>query len=193
MFSDLRWSIELHSRLPFTNIKYLVVMVYHTEYKVGLVLKINDCGGKSGKSFKACQVNLGDESNPITVVTSAANVREGNRVAIAPVGSKVLTDEGEEMVVKKTAVGGVTSEGMFCDSRMLGWSGGAVGVAVQIDDSFAIGSSPPPTKPRPKIADEEELPKVEVQGLFEKKLTKEEKKALSDERRKARKAAKEAN
>jgi hypothetical protein len=115
------------------------------------------------------------------------------RVAIAPVGSKVLTDEGEEMVVKKTAVGGVTSEGMFCDSRMLGWSGGAVGVAVQIDDSFAIGSSPPPTKPRPKIADEEELPKVEVQGLFEKKLTKEEKKALSDERRKARKAAKEAN
>ena len=56
------------------------VMVDISEYKVGVVLSLEECGGKSkGKPLKACKVNIGDESNPITVVTSASNVREGSR------------------------------------------------------------------------------------------------------------------
>ena len=82
------------------------------------------------------------------------------------------------------------SDGMFCDSRMLGWSGGGSGVAAQLPDSYDIGSAPPSSKPRPK--EEETTPDVQVQGLFEKKLSKEEKKRLAEEKRKARKAAKEA-
>ena len=55
-------------------------MVDISEYKVGVVLSLEECGGKSkGKPLKACKVNIGDESNPITVVTSASNVREGSR------------------------------------------------------------------------------------------------------------------
>ena len=117
-----------------------------------------------------------------------------DRVAVAPIGSKVLDEEGEEMEIKKTTVGGVVSEGMLCDSRMLGWSGGAAGIAVQIPDSIAVGEAPPATKPRKDNAatPEAEASATEVQGLFEKKLTKEEKKKLAEERRKARKAAKEA-
>jgi len=84
------------------------------------------------------------------------------------------------------------SEGMLCDSNMLGWSGGAAGIAAQIPESVEIGSAPPATKLRPKQTTEEPQPQGEVQGLFEKKLTKEEKKKLAEERRKARKAAKEA-
>ena len=77
---------------------------------------------------------------------------------------------------------------------MLGWSGGAHGVAAQIPDSCDIGSAPPATKPRPagSVGDSAPLPESSVPGLFEKKLTKEEKKKLAEERRKARKAAKEA-
>ena len=114
---------------------------------------------------------------------------------MAPLGSKVINEEGEEMEIKKTTVGGVVSEGMLCDSRMLGWSGGAAGIAVQIPESIALGKAPPATKPRMDGggADEESsAPAAQVEGLFEKKLTKEEKKKLAEERRKARKAAKEA-
>lgn len=79
---------------------------------------------------------------------------------------------------------------------MLGWSGGAEGLAAQMPETLAIGSVPPASKPRgkPSATDEEtpNVPAVEVKPLFEKKLTKEEKKKLAEEKRKAKKAAKEA-
>jgi len=167
-------------------------------YKVGVVESIQDCPSKGGgKPLRACQVNIGSsvDGTIITVVTSASNVREGSRVAVAPVGSQVLAEDGSEMItIQKTAVGGVTSEGMLCDSRMLGWVGGAAGLAVQIPDSIEIGAAPPNEKPRVNFEKDKEpdLPAVEVKPLFEKKLTKEEKKKLAEEKRKAKKAAKEA-
>lgn len=86
---------------------------------------------------------------------------------------------------------------MFCDSRMLGWVGGADGIAAQIPDSFPLGSAPPETKPRTDAGTGgdgslPQVPAVDVKPLFEKKLTKEEKKKLADEKRKAKKAAKES-
>ena len=103
-------------------------------------------------------------------------------------------DEGNEITVKKAAVGGVMSEGVFCDSTMLGWQGGAKGIAAQIPETVPIGSAPPATKPRPQQSEgsSESVAGGEVQGLFEKKLTKEEKKKIAEEKRKAKKAAKEA-
>lgn len=117
---------------------------------------------------------------------------------MAPVGSTVLDASGEEIVIQKTSVGGVMSEGMLCDSRMLGWVGGADGIAAQIPDSFALGSAPPESKPRSdasSISDmsSPQIPAVDVKPLFEKKLTKEEKKKLAEEKRKAKKAAKETS
>lgn len=114
-------------------------------------------------------------------------------MCVAPVGSRVLNEEGEEVEIKKTAVGGVMSEGMLCDSRMLGWSGGAEGIAAQIPDSVAIGESPPSSKPRPREEGESGIAPVSIDdALFKKKLTKEEKKKLAEEKKNARKAAKEA-
>lgn len=116
------------------------------------------------------------------------------RIVVAPVGSSVLNEEGELIQVKKASVGGTISEGMLCDSYMLGWKGGAKGLAAIIPDSFEIGSTPPESKPRGKEAggDSEQSTAPAAPGLFEKKLTKEEKKKLAEERKKARKAAKEA-
>lgn len=78
---------------------------------------------------------------------------------------------------------------------MLGWAGGAEGVAAQIPDSIGIGAPPPTTKPRhgPIATTDIPPPSSAVQGLFEKKLTKEEKKKLAEEKRKARRAAKDAS
>lgn len=76
---------------------------------------------------------------------------------------------------------------------MLGWSGGAAGIAVQIPDSVEIGSCPPATKPRPgQSSSENEISSQNVEGLFEKKLSKEEKKKLAEAKRLAKRAAKEA-
>jgi tRNA-binding EMAP/Myf-like protein len=50
-----------------------------SEYKVGVVLSIENCGQGGNKNLKACKVNIGDADSPITVVTAATNVREGSR------------------------------------------------------------------------------------------------------------------
>ena len=117
------------------------------------------------------------------------------RIVVAPVGSTVVDESGEDLLIQKTSVGGVMSEGMLCDARILGWVGGAEGIAAQIPDSFPLGSAPPASKPRTDITSSDvpaDIPPVEVKPLFEKKLTKEEKKKLADEKRRAKKAAKEA-
>ena len=54
-------------------------MVDVAQFKVGVILQITDCGKAKGKVLKACKVNIGDEENPVTIVTSASNVREGSR------------------------------------------------------------------------------------------------------------------
>lgn len=164
-------------------------MVDISEYKVGVILSLEESAKKGGKSLRICVIDVGS-GEPLTVVTSAPNVREGSRVAVAPVGSTVVTEEGGELTIEKTTIGGTVSEGMLCDSRMLGWTGGAAGIAVQIPESIEIGSAPPSSKPRPNEGMEEAPTGPVTDGLFERKLTKEEKKKLAAEKRAAKKAAK---
>ena len=172
----------------------MAVHQWMADYRVGVVESIAESGGKGTKALKICQVDIGAaDGDLITVVTSAQNVRVQSRLAVAPIGSTVLTPTGEGMLITKTSVGGVLSGGIFCDARMLAWEGGTEKVAAQIDPSVPVGAPPPLNKPRPQIEKvETALPESQVQGLFEKKLSKEEKKKLAEEKKKARKAAKEA-
>lgn len=172
-------------------------MVDITLYKVGVIQTLEGCGNhkaKNGKALKACKVRISpvESEELITVVTAASNVREGSRVVVAPSGTTFMSPDGEEHMITKSTIGGVVSEGMFCDSSMLGWSGGGKGVAVQVPNSFDIGSPPPSEKPRSDNVDipVEVTPAPEIKGLFEKKLTKEEKKKLAEERKKKRREAK---
>jgi hypothetical protein len=92
---------------------------------------------------------------------------------------------------------------------MLGWIGGAGGaeiIAAQMPPSLPIGVAPLATKPRggadagADAGETQQQPQQQpqmlamdhVEPLFEKKLSKEEKKMLAEEKRKAKKAAKEA-
>jgi tRNA-binding EMAP/Myf-like protein len=200
-----------------------------SQYKVGKVVQVTEKTTKGSKPLKVCRVDIGQAENEITVVTSATNVREGsrygmrchfycvlsfyvvsefaflsfflfwNRVAVAPVGSTYIDETGEQATVQKALVGGVMSEGMLCDSKMLGWIGGAAGIAAQMPEALELGSAPPPQKPIPLMStaaaaatESEIVPTVQVKPLFERKLTKEEKKKLAEEKRKARKSAKDA-
>ncbi|CAE7399977.1 pheT [Symbiodinium natans] len=109
-------------------------------YVVGLVQTCEPVPGKD--KLKKLEVDVGD-SAPLRIVTNASNVKDGLRVVVAKVGAIV----GGEPLAKAT-VGGCPSEGMLCDSAMLGWSGGGAGAAALLPDSFAVGGPPPDARPR---------------------------------------------
>ncbi|CAM9767911.1 unnamed protein product, partial [Chrysoparadoxa australica] len=88
------------------------------------------------------EVDVGAEE-PISIATNA-RCGVGERVVVALVGATLK--DGTQ--VKKTQVGGVLSEGMLCDSPMLGWTGGAVGIAALVSEDFPPGSTPPSSRPR---------------------------------------------
>jgi tRNA-binding EMAP/Myf-like protein len=100
-----------------------------------IVCKVLSCEEIAGKEkLKKLQLDVGSSSN-ITVVTNAPNVRLETRTVVATIGTEIEFN-GEVEVVKKTALCGIQSEGVICDSAMLGWVGGAVGIAVQIPSTF---------------------------------------------------------
>ena len=57
------------------------IMADTSQYKVGVVLSAEE-KKSGGKPLKVCSVNIGDEDNPITVVTAASNVRDGSRCVV---------------------------------------------------------------------------------------------------------------
>lgn len=147
-----------------------------------ILARVESIDGIPGKDKLKEVVVLTPE--PKRIVTNAPNVVE------AKVGHCVVVAlEGAEMhgeIVKRTSVGGRMSEGMLCDSRMLGWAGGGAGVAVFLQGD--VGAAPPTERPRPANAPGPDIPVAE--GLFEKKLSKEEKKIKAQAARDARKAKK---
>mmetsp|Transcript_1313 Transcript_1313/g.3363 ORF Transcript_1313/g.3363 Transcript_1313/m.3363 type:complete len:161 (-) Transcript_1313:39-521(-) len=150
---------------------------------VAEVVSVTTIPGKD--KVREVVVRIDEAGAERTIVTNAPNVLEekvGQRLVVALEGAEV---RGLDEPVKKATVAGRPSEGMICDSRMLGWSGGGAGVAVFLD-GIDVGSPPPAERPRPKAAD---VPAV-TDGLFEKKPSKEEKKAAAKAAREARKAKK---
>jgi tRNA-binding EMAP/Myf-like protein len=178
-------------------------MVDTSQYKVGIVLSVENKAVPGKKPLKICSIDIGNATDgggggegPITVVTNATNVRDGSRIVVAPIGSCVIDENGEELMIKRTVVSGTSSEGMLCDARMLGWGSGSAGIAAQVPETCAPGSAPPTTRPGGGgggggggEGGEAALAPA-APGLFEKKLTKEEKKALAKAKRDAKKEAK---
>lgn len=109
-------------------------------YKVGFITSCEPIAGKD--KLRKLVLDIGAAA-PITVVTNAPNVAEGVKVVVATIGTEV-----GEIVIKKTAVGGVVSEGMLAEPKNLGWVGGGAGIACVVPDSFAPGDAPPSSRPR---------------------------------------------
>lgn len=150
---------------------------------VGLVTACEPMNDK----LKKCSVDIGAEE-AVIIVTNAPNVREGTRTVCALVGTIVCDVE-----VKKQSVGGVMSEGILCDSKMLNWVGGAEGLCVQVPPTFALGAAAPTSKPRmdggTAPAKEE---KSEKDLKAEAKAAKKAEAAAKKEARKAKKESKKA-
>jgi len=140
---------------------------------------------KNKDNLKVVTVNIG-ESEDVTIVTNASNIRLDTKTVVATIGTEVDCD-GETIIIKKTNVGGVMSNGMICDSVMLGWSGGSAGTCINLQNypEFKIGDSAPREKPR-GIGGAAVEPK-------EPELSAKELKALEKEKRKSELAKKKAD
>lgn len=113
-----------------------------SNFKVGAILSCEEVAGTKLKKLRV-DVSGGGEDEAIDVVTNAPNVKEGIRVVIACAGAVV-----DGVKIKRTQVSGIPSNGVVCDSVMLGWTGGGAGTAALIPDQFEIGSKPPAQRPR---------------------------------------------
>ena len=155
-------------------------------FVVGLVLEAEPVPGKDKLLKLSVDVAAGE---PLAIVTNAPNVQQGSRVVVAMIG----TELPDGTTVKKANVGGVNSEGMLCDSPMLSWVGGGAGTAAIVPESFAPGDAPPAERPRggpSAAAAAPAAPAVDVKPLFEKKLSKDEKKAAAAAKKAERDAKK---
>lgn len=126
----------------------------YSNYTIGLVKSVDAIPKQ--KDLKKVVVDIvgdGEESSLVQIVTNAKYIDAGWKVvvalenAIVPAGAS-LEDDPNAIQIKPTAVGGVMSRGMLCDSPMLNWTGGAKGAVQQLPDSFAVGDKPPAARPR---------------------------------------------
>jgi tRNA-binding EMAP/Myf-like protein len=153
-----------------------------------LVGLVEECSPVPGKDrLKHLKVNIGDSI--LEVITNAPNVQLGTRTIIATLGTEIEVN-GEAIIVEKQTVNGLVSEGVVCDSKMCGWSGGAQGIAVQIPDSLALGSPCPSLKPR---ADGFQQMEKELTLKEKKELEKQARKAALKEKRALKKEQKETD
>jgi hypothetical protein len=146
-------------------------------------------------------MDIGSSSH-LSIVTNSSLVRSGSKYIIAMSGAIVPAGSSAEddgvIVVKTTTVGGRKSEGIICDAPMLNWGSTNSGVPVFLTGTeYVNGDTPPSSKPGRGVVgggggEESEDMKVETEPLFEKKMTKEEKKAAAKAKREAKRAAKEA-
>ena len=69
--------------------------------------------------LKLTEVNVGLNNN-LNIICGAPNVAVGQKVVVAPVGSKLITIKNESFKIKKSKIRGIVSEGMICAEDEIG-------------------------------------------------------------------------
>jgi len=87
--------------------------------------------------LSCCRVDVGD-GEPLEIVCGAPNVAQGQKVAVARVGTTL--PDGTKL--KKTKIRGVASDGMICSTRELGLGDEHDGILV-LDASARVGAGLP--------------------------------------------------
>ena len=91
---------------------------------------------ENSTKLKICSVEVAGSESPLQIVCGASNARTGLKVAYAPIGSTIPTNQ---MVIKKAKIAGVESSGMLCSARELGLGSEDSGI-VEIEEKWEIGT-----------------------------------------------------
>ncbi|CAI5723341.1 unnamed protein product [Hyaloperonospora brassicae] len=97
--------------------------------------------------LSVCSVNIGDANDLLTIVCGATNIREGARVPVATVGTRLVVREPETgelrtLKIKKAKFRGEVSQGMICSEAELGLADQSDGVLVfDTSDAAAVVGS----------------------------------------------------
>jgi phenylalanyl-tRNA synthetase beta chain len=88
--------------------------------------------------LSVCQVDLG-QGDPVGIVCGAPNVAEGQKVLVATVGSTLYPAEGDPIIIKRSKIRGVESNGMICAEDELGLGQSHEGILV-LDPQAKVGT-----------------------------------------------------
>lgn len=124
--------LEVEGLVPFTSIPGGLKGIV-----IGEVLACKQ--HPNADRLKLTEVSIGQE-NPIQIVCGAPNVAVGQKVAVATIGSKLITAEGEEWEIKKGKLRGEDSHGMICSELELHIGTDSSGILVLPEDAV-VGAS----------------------------------------------------
>jgi phenylalanyl-tRNA synthetase beta chain len=99
-------------------------------------------------------VNVGGEA-PLPIICGAPNVAQGQKVAIATVGSTIYPTQGEPFKIKKAKIRGHVSEGMICAED-------EIGLGQSHDGIMVLDSDLMPGTPLADVFDLEEDYQIEI-------------------------------
>ncbi|KAE9007562.1 hypothetical protein PR003_g17736 [Phytophthora rubi] len=93
--------------------------------------------------LNVCAVDIGDKENLLQIICGAPNVRQGARVPVAKVGTRLAIKEPEtgelkKLKIKKSKLRGEVSQGMICSEAELGLSDESDGILI-FDDDAEVG------------------------------------------------------
>ena len=92
--------------------------------------KVLKCGKHpNADRLKVTSIDIGD-NEVCEIVCGAPNIDKGQIVPVATVGSKIYTNQGEEIKIKKSKIRGVISNGMVCAEDEIGLGDSHEGIMV---------------------------------------------------------------
>lgn len=91
---------------------------------------------ENSNKLKICLVKTSENKEPLQIICGASNARNGIKVAYAPIGSIIPSNQ---MVIKKAKIAGIESNGMLCSAKELAIGNEDMGI-IEIDEKFEIGT-----------------------------------------------------
>lgn len=100
-----------------------------------VVGEVTSCAPHPGADrLKLTKVNIGNQEQ-LSVICGAPNVRVGQKVLLATIGSRLTFSSGEQVTIKKSKIRGELSEGMICAEDELGLGSSHDGILILPNDA----------------------------------------------------------
>ena len=132
--SDLLTDIGLEVE---KTIKYKTPHTNLSELLIGEIVRCEK--HPNADRLKLTEVNVGLNNN-LNIICGAPNVAVGQKVVVAPVGSKLITIKNESFKIKKSKIRGIESEGMICAEDEIGVGTDDDGIIV-LKNKYKVGDS----------------------------------------------------